>query len=190
MHTDQHSQDNEEKLRASVTPCFPHLYQKNVRNPNHHYFSESIAVPFPFVLQYASHLYCSAFGALTLWGKGNTVSTPPICIAVLLPFVLQYASHLYRSTFGKILVVVVTGMFPIVATSRWPHISDATIETVKWNSWNWNGNSTWCPSLCQLGQLFVQPRSDPLSNSPPIPEHCRHLSISGSRRTRSRTQLQ
>ena len=45
--------------------------------------------------------------------KGNTASTPPICIAVCPPFVLQYASHLYRSTFGKILVVVVTGMFPI-----------------------------------------------------------------------------
>ena len=44
--------------------------------------------------------------------KGNTVSTPPICIAVHLPFVLQYASHSYRSTFEKILVVVVTGMFP------------------------------------------------------------------------------
>ena len=42
----------------------------------------------------------------------RVVSTPPICIAVRLPFVLQYASHLYRNTFVKILVVVVTGMFP------------------------------------------------------------------------------
>ena len=42
----------------------------------------------------------------------STVSTPPICIAVRPPFVLQYASQLYRSTFGKVLVVVVTGMFP------------------------------------------------------------------------------
>ena len=32
--------------------------------------------------------------------------------SVLLLFVSQYASHLYRSTFEKILVVVVTGMFP------------------------------------------------------------------------------
>ena len=64
------------------------------------------------VSQYTSHLYCN---------------TPPICTAVLLvplrseeweilsvllPFVSQYASHLYRNTFGKILVVVVTGLFP------------------------------------------------------------------------------
>ena len=73
---------------------------------------KSIAIHLPFVLQYASNLYRSAFGAPTLWGKGNTVSTPPICIAVRLPFVLQYASHLYRNIFAKILVVVVTGMFP------------------------------------------------------------------------------
>ena len=76
-------------------------------------FQKSIAIRLQFVLQYASNLYRSAFGAPSLRGKGNTVSTPPICIAVRLPFVLQYASHWYRSTFGKILVVVVTGMFPI-----------------------------------------------------------------------------
>ena len=34
------------------------------------------------------------------------------------PFVLQYASHLYRSTFGKVLVVVVTGMFPIYSLDQ------------------------------------------------------------------------
>ena len=65
------------------------------------------------VWQYTLHLYCN---------------TPPICIAVLsVPLgsqereIVQYASHLYRSAppiciamlFGKILVVVVTGMFPI-----------------------------------------------------------------------------
>ena len=33
-------------------------------------------------------------------------------LSVLLPFVLQYASHSYRSASGKILVVVVTGIFP------------------------------------------------------------------------------
>ena len=40
--------------------------------------------------QYASNLYCSAFGATELSGKGNT--------SVLLPFVSQYASHLYCNT--------------------------------------------------------------------------------------------
>ena len=72
------------------------------------------------VSQYTSHLYCSA---------------PPICIAVLLvplgykerqilsvlrPFVSQYTSHLYCDTpvsryFERMLVVVVTGMFPTVS---------------------------------------------------------------------------
>ena len=63
--------------------------------------------------------------------SSSTLRTPPICIAIGLQFVLQYfwcpyapmkgkycqyssqyASYLYRSAFGKILVVVVTGMFP------------------------------------------------------------------------------
>ena len=74
------------------------LFQKNVRNPNHHYFSKKyrktppfcIAIHLPFVpqhfwcpyalrkveyCQYSSHLYRS---------------TPPICIAIRLPFVSQY----------------------------------------------------------------------------------------------------
>ena len=87
-------------------------FQKNVRNPNHHYFSKKyrntppicIAIRLPFVPQY--------FWCPYALRKGNTVSTPPICIAVRLPFVLQYASHLYRNTFGKILVVVVTECSP------------------------------------------------------------------------------
>ena len=73
------------------------------------------------VLRYTSNLYCntppnlhcSALGATELPGKGYT--------SVLLPLVSQYASHLHRNTspiciaifFWKILVVVVTGMFPI-----------------------------------------------------------------------------
>ena len=67
-------------------------------------FQKSIAVHLQFVLQYASNLYCSAFGAIELSGKGNT--------SVRRPFVSQHASHLYCNTFVKILVVVVTGMFP------------------------------------------------------------------------------
>ena len=51
---------------------------------------KSIAIHLQFVLQDASNLYCSAFGAAELPGKGNT--------SVRLPFVLQYASRLYRST--------------------------------------------------------------------------------------------
>ena len=43
-----------------------------------------------FVLQYASNLYCSAFGAPTLGGKE--------ILSVLHPFVSQYASHLYCNT--------------------------------------------------------------------------------------------
>ena len=75
--------------------------QKNVRTPTPTTSQKSIAMHLQFVLQYASNLYCSAFGAPTLGGKGNIVSTPPICIAVRLPFVLQYASHSHRSTFEK-----------------------------------------------------------------------------------------
>ena len=52
---------------------------------------KSIAIHLQFVSQYASNLYCSGFGAPTLWGKGNTVSSPP-------PFVSQYAPHLYCNT--------------------------------------------------------------------------------------------
>ena len=66
---------------------------------------KSIAIHLQFVLQYASNLYCSAFGAAfgapMLRGKGSTVSTPPICIAARLQLALQYASHSYCSTFGK-----------------------------------------------------------------------------------------
>ena len=53
------------------------LCQKNVRNPNHPYFSIPpicIAVPLPFVSQYTSHLYCNALGKSwwlwTLWSPG------------------------------------------------------------------------------------------------------------------------
>ena len=88
------------------------ISQKNVRNPNHHYFSKKVS-------QYASNLHCSTppicIAVLLVpyaLRKGNTVSTPPICIAVRLAFVSQYASHLYRSTAGKIVVVLVAGMFP------------------------------------------------------------------------------
>ena len=51
---------------------------------------KSIAIHLQFVLQHASYLYCSAFGATGLSGKGNT--------SEILPFVSQYASHFYRST--------------------------------------------------------------------------------------------
>ena len=49
-------------------------------------------------IEYASNLYCSAFGAPELWGKGSTVSTPPIWIAVCLPYVSKCSSHLYHNS--------------------------------------------------------------------------------------------
>ena len=59
---------------------------------------KSIAIRLPFVLQYASNLYCSAFGAPYALRKGKYCqysshlyhSTPPICITIRLPFVSQY----------------------------------------------------------------------------------------------------
>ena len=93
--------------KSSVCP----LKQKNIRNPNHHYFSKKYR-------NTPSNLYCDtppiciAVASVPLHSeeRENIVSTPPICIAVRLPFVSQYASHSYRSTFGKILVVVVAGL--------------------------------------------------------------------------------
>ena len=59
---------------------------------------KSIAIHLPFVLQYASNLYRSAFCAPYALRKGKCCqysshlyrSTPPICIAIRLPFVSQY----------------------------------------------------------------------------------------------------
>ena len=73
-----------------------------------------IAIRLQFALQY--------FWCPYALRKGNLVSIPPICIAVRPPFVLQYASHSYRSTFGKILVVVVTEMFPITEAPGSPRV--------------------------------------------------------------------
>ena len=72
------------------------------------------------VSQYASNLYCSTppicIAGLLMplrFEEREILSVLlPFCIAVRLPFVLQYASNLYLSTFGKIVVVVVTRMFP------------------------------------------------------------------------------
>ena len=79
-------------------PCFILWVRENSRQiseerqktPTTTTSQQSIAIHFQFVLQYASNLYCSTFGAPTLWGKGST--------SVLLPFVSQYASHLYCNT--------------------------------------------------------------------------------------------
>ena len=67
--------------KPSCVPLFANLFQKNVGNPNHHYFPKKYR---------NSHFYCN---------------TPPICIAVpLVPLrseereSCQYSSHLYRST--------------------------------------------------------------------------------------------
>ena len=87
--------------------------QKNVRNPNHHYFSKKVS-------QYTSNLYCSMppiciavhvvpyslrKGKYCQYSPLLYRSTPPICIAIRLPFASQCC--------WRILVVVVTGMCPI-----------------------------------------------------------------------------
>ena len=61
------------------------------------------------------HFVFQCFGAPMHRGKGNTASTPPICIAVCLPFVLQYSSHLYHR---KVLLVVFTEMFPTLQKDK------------------------------------------------------------------------
>ena len=79
-------------------------------------------------LQYAPHLYCSAFGATELSRKGST--------SVVLPFVSQCASHLYRD------------MSPICIAILWqnlggcghrdvPHFQNH--YTQKQSNWNYEG---------------------------------------------------
>ena len=63
-----------------------HQSQKDVRSPTTTTSQKSIAIHLQFVLQYASNLYCSTFGAPTLWERE--------ILSILLPFVSQYASHL------------------------------------------------------------------------------------------------
>ena len=73
-------------------------YQKNVRNPNHHYFSKKyrntppicIAVRLPFVPQYFWCPYALRKGNYCQYSSHLYRSTPPICIAIRLPFVSQY----------------------------------------------------------------------------------------------------
>ena len=91
------------------------LIRKMSETPTTTTSQKSIAIHLQFVLQYASNLYCSTSGTPS---SHLYRSTPPICIAICLPFVSQYASHLYRNTFGKVLVVVVTGMFPSLKGGR------------------------------------------------------------------------
>ena len=67
-------------------------------------------------LPFKDHSHSGTFpgldGRCQRWGAGCLGVPPLTALPRRLPFVLPYASHLYRSTFGKILVVVVTGMFP------------------------------------------------------------------------------
>ena len=80
---------------------------KNVRNPN---FSKKYRNTHPICI--ARHLQFVLQCALGAYALRKDIRS------VLLPFVSQYSSHLYRSTSGKILVVVVTGMFPIRSSAR------------------------------------------------------------------------
>ena len=96
--------------------------QKNVRNPNHHYFSKKyrntppicIAIRLQFVLQCFRCPYALRKGKHCQYSSHLYRSTPPICIAIRLPVVSQY--------FGKILVVVVIGMFPTNTSWGQTHI--------------------------------------------------------------------
>ena len=72
--------------------------QKNVRNPNHHYFSKKyrntppicIAIRLRFVPQYFWCPYALRKGKYCQYSSHLYRSTPPICIAIRLPFVSQY----------------------------------------------------------------------------------------------------
>ena len=111
--------------------------QKNVRNPNDHYFSKKysttppicIAIHLQFVLHCFRCPYALRQGKSCLHSFHLYRSTPRI-------FVLQYASQSYRSAFGKIpkiLVVVVTGMFPYTGNRFRPHhtVDLATAEMIR-----------------------------------------------------------
>ena len=63
------------------------VYQENLRKPATTTSQTSIAIDLQCVLQCASNLHCSTFGIREPWGRGNTLSSPPICIAIRLPFV-------------------------------------------------------------------------------------------------------
>ena len=72
--------------------------QKNVGNPNHHYFSKKyrktppicIAVRLQFVLQYFWCPWALRKGKSCQYSSHLYRSTPPICIPIRLPFVSQY----------------------------------------------------------------------------------------------------
>ena len=74
------------------------LCQKNVRNPNHHYFSNKyrntppicIAIRLQFVLQCFWCPYALRKGKYCQYSSHLYRSTPPICVAIRLPFVSQY----------------------------------------------------------------------------------------------------
>ena len=74
------------------------ISQKNVRNPNHNYFSKKyrdtppmcIAIRLQFVLQCFRCPYALRKGKYCQYSSHLYRSTPPICIAIRLPFVSQY----------------------------------------------------------------------------------------------------
>ena len=84
--------------RGDLQLRFLVLSQKNVRNPNHHYFSKKYrstppictAVRLQFVLQYFWCPYALRKGKYCQYSSHLYRSTPPICIAIRLPFVSQY----------------------------------------------------------------------------------------------------
>ena len=85
---------------ACLTPSWMTFCQKNVRNPNHHYFSKkyrntppiciAICGCLQFVPQCCWCPYSLRKGKYCQYSSHLYRSTPPTCIAIRLPFVSQY----------------------------------------------------------------------------------------------------
>ena len=83
------------------------IFQKNVRNPNHHYFSKKYRNTPPICIAIRLQVVPQYF-----WCPLRLRSEERETLSVLLPFVSQYASHLYCST-PPICIAILLGK------SRW-----------------------------------------------------------------------
>ena len=110
------------------------LYRKNVRKPNHHYFSKKSRNAPPICIAIRLQFVSQCFRCPIRSEERERLS-------VLLPFVSQYASYLYGNTPPIRIAVllenlggVVTGMFRIVAQTEGPiawRTSLCTLDTHK-----------------------------------------------------------
>ena len=116
--------------------CKRHLCTEECQKPQPPLLLKKVSntPPICIAVRLQLNLHCSTFGAPTLWGKENQYSshlyrtTPPICIAIR-PICIAVLLE-------KILVVVVTGMFPFCARviSRTAKVSNSPRSLEKW--WN------------------------------------------------------